>query len=402
MFGLFERKPIETVEEARRRAKRRLPKPIYTSLVAGNERGVTLDQNVSAFDEVGFVPRVGADIARTRDMSASFMGQDISLPVVMSPAAAVAIHPGGEVAVARAAAKHDTAIGQSNFAASAFEDVAAANPKSFFQLYWTGTREQIQQRIERMRRAGAKGLILTLDATMTQPRDWGSPAIPADMGLATMMRYAPMGAANPRWTLDFLRNGGLPDMRVPNLQKPGKQPPTMMEGQMEWASFKMPTWDDVAWLAEVWGGPFMVKGILHPDDARRAVDSGATTIGVSNHGGNNLDSTVSPLRFLPSVVEAVGAQAEITFDSGVRRGSDAVKAIALGANSVLVARSWFFGLAAGGENGVSEVLDAYKVSIDRTLIGLGKNSLNELSREDLTMSPDFFLDNFDPLPMRGQ
>src|SRR5699024_5663465 len=120
MFGLFDHKPIETVADAQRRAKKRLPKAVYTSLIAGNERGITLDTHIIAFDERGFVQRVGADIALSRDMSASFMGQDISIPVVMSPAAAVAVHPDGEVAVACAAARHDTAIGQSNFAASDF------------------------------------------------------------------------------------------------------------------------------------------------------------------------------------------------------------------------------------------------------------------------------------------
>jgi pre-mycofactocin synthase len=393
---VFSHKPIETVADAQRRAKRKLPKAVYTAILAGNENGVTFRGNVEAFKEIGFYPKVGAAIASERDMRTSVLGQDIDLPVVISPAAAQAIHPEGEVPVARAAARAGTAIGHSNFAPSRFEDVAAANPKAFFQLYWSAPRDVLAERIERFRRAGAKGLIITLDATMTQPRDWGSPTIPQNIDLPTLLRYSPMGIFNPGWVMRYLRHGKLPDLTVPNLQKPGQEPPTMVDGMVEWMSVPMPTWRDVAWLGEQWGGPYMVKGILSPDDARRALEAGATAIGVSNHGGNNLDTTPSPLRFLPGVVKAVGGQAEITFDSGIRRGADVVKVLALGAKAALIGRSWFFGLAADGERGVYEVLDAYRISIDRTLIGLGKSSIHELTPDDLIVPEGYFLDRGAP------
>jgi L-lactate dehydrogenase (cytochrome)/glycolate oxidase len=396
---VFRHKPIETVADAQRRAKKKLPKAVYTAILAGNENGATIRGNVEAFKDVGFVPRVGDAIAPERDMRTTVLGQDIDLPVVISPAAAQAIHPEGEVAVARAAARAGTAIGHSNFAPSRFEDVAAANPKAFFQLYWSGTKDVIEERVERMRAAGAKGLILTLDATMTQPRDWGSPVIPQKLDLPTLVRYSPMGIGNPGWVLRYLRHRKLPDLAVPNLQKPGEEAPTMVEGMIEWMDTPMPTWRDVAWLRELWGGPFMVKGVLSADDARRAVDAGATAVGVSNHGGNNLDTTPSPLRFLPAVVEAVGDQAEITFDSGIRRGADVVKVLALGAKAALIGRSWFFGLAADGERGVHEVLEAYRVSIDRTLIGLGKSSIHELSADDLVVPDGYFLKTARDLPL---
>lgn len=389
---MFEHKRIETVADAQRRAKKKLPKAVYTAILAGNENGATFRENVDAFTKIGFVPRVGGQIAPERDMRTSLLGQDIDLPVVISPAAAQAIHPQGEVAVARAAARAGTAIGHSNFAPSRFEDVAAANPKAYFQLYWSGTRDVIEERVERFRQAGAKGLILTLDATMTQPRDWGSPTIPQKLNLPTLIRYSPMGIGNPGWVLRYLRHGTLPDLTVPNLRKAGESaPPTMVDGMVEWMHTPIPTWRDIQWLREIWGGPFMVKGILSADDARRAVDVGATAIGVSNHGGNNLDTTPSPLRFLPAVVEAVGSQAEVTFDSGIRRGADVVKVLALGAKAALIGRSWFFGLAADGERGVAEVLDAYRVSIDRTLIGLGKSSIHELTPDDLVVPEGYFL-----------
>ena len=397
---MFEHKPIETVADAQRRAKKKLPKAVYTAIMAGNENGATFRENIDAFTKIGFAPRVGGEIAPKRDMQTSILGQDISMPVVISPAAAQAIHPEGEVAVARAAARAGTAIGQSNFAPSRFEDVVAANPKAFFQLYWSGTKEVIQERIERFRRAGAKGLILTLDATMTQPRDWGSPTIPQKVNLATLIRYSPMAIGNPAWVLRFLRHGTLPNLTVPNLQKAGESaPPTMIDGMVEWTETPIPTWRDIQWLGGVWKGPFMVKGILSADDARRAVDVGATAIGVSNHGGNNLDTTPSPLRFLPAVVAAVGDQAEVTFDSGIRRGADVVKVLALGAKAALIGRSWFFGLAADGERGVAEVLDAYRLSIDRTLIGLGKSSIHDLTREDLIVPDGYFLQSASDLPL---
>jgi pre-mycofactocin synthase len=316
-----------------------------------------------------------------------------------APAEAQAIHPDGEVAVAKGAARAGTAIGQSSPASSDFKDVAAANPKAFFQLYWSGSRDVIQARVERMRSYGAKGLIITLDATMTQPRDWGSPVIPQTLDLKTMARYAPMGFANPRWLGRYLRRRKLPDLVVPNLQDGRDAAPTMVEGMIEWTKTPIPTWEDVRWLAGIWDGPFMVKGILTSEDARRAVDAGATAIGVSNHGGNNLDTTPSPLRFLPGVVEAVGGQGEVTFDSGVRRGADVVKVLALGAKAALIGRSWFFGLAADGARGVYEVLESYRLSIDRTLIGLGKSSIKDLSPDDLIVPDGYFLKEGSDLPM---
>lgn len=399
MSVLRTHKPIETVADAQRRAKRRLPKPVYTAILAGNEKGWTFANNVSAFAEIGFNPRVGTEVAATRDMTTSLMGQEISMPVVISPAAAQAIHPEGEVPVARASAKAGIAIGQSNFAVSPFEEIAAANPKAFFQLYWSGGRDVIEERVERFRHAAAKGLILTLDATASQPRDWGSPAIPERIDLPAAIKFAPMALSRPRWLASFLRNGGIPDLKVPNLQVSGRAAPTMIEGFVDWMSTPLPTWKDVEWLAGIWGGPFMVKGILHPDDARRAVDAGATAIGVSNHGGNNLDTTPSPLRYLPGVIDAVGDEVEVTFDSGIRRGADVVKVLALGAKAALIGRSWFFGLGADGERGVREVLDAYRLSIDRTLIGLGKSSIHELTPDDVVVPDGYFLKHTEPLAL---
>ena len=284
------------------------------------------------------------------------LGQDIAFPVIISPTGVQAVDPEGEVAVARAAAAAGTAIGLSSFASRSIEDVAAANDKVFFQMYWVGTRERILQRVERARRAGAKALIVTLDWSFATRRDWGSPPIPEKLNLKAMARFAPEMIVRPGYLLDWVKSGKLPDLTCPNLAGPGEDLPTFFGAYGEWMGTPLPTWEDIGWLREEWGGPFAVKGIMHPDDARRAVDVGATAISVSNHGGNNLDGTPASIRALPRIVDAVGDQIEVLQDGGIRRGSDVVKALALGAKAVLIGRAYLWGMAAGGEAGVSNVL----------------------------------------------
>jgi pre-mycofactocin synthase len=379
---------FETVAEAQRRAKKRLPKSVYMALVAGSEQGVTADDNVAAFREIGFRPHI-ADLPRERAQATTVLGQDISFPVIISPTGVQAVSPEGEVAVARAAAGADTAMGLSSFASRAVEDVAAANPKTFFQIYLVGDKDTILQRVERARNAGAKALIVTLDWSFASRRDWDSPMIPEKMDLKAMLRFAPEGITRPKWVIDFLRHGGIPDLTCPNLAKPGEPAPTFFGAYYEWMTTPLPTWEDVAWLREQWDGPFAVKGIQHPDDARRAIDAGATAISVSNHGGNNLDGTPGSIRALPGVVDAVGDQLEILFDGGIRRGSDAVKALALGARAVMIGRAYLWGMAAGGEKGVANVLQILRSGIDEALLGLGRSSIHDLVPEDLIVPPDF-------------
>jgi len=300
-----------------------------------------------------------------------------------------AVSPDGEVGVARAAAAAGTAIGLSSFASKPVEEVAEANPKTFFQMYWVGSRDQILERAERAAKAGAKALIVTLDWSFATRRDWGSPPIPEKLDLKAMLRFAPEGIVRPKWLLEFLRNGGIPDLTSPNLAAPGEEAPTFFGAYGQWMFTPLPTWDDIRWLREEWGGPFAIKGIIHPDDARRAVDVGATAISVSNHGGNNLDGTPAAIRALPEVVAAVGDQIEVLLDGGVRRGSDVVKALALGARAVMIGRAYLWGMAANGEAGVVNVLEIMRKGIDEALLGLGKSSIHELTPDDLIIPPDF-------------
>jgi len=379
---------FETVAEAQRRAKRQLPSSVYGALVAGSERGRTIDDNMEAFGSLGFAPRV-AGHHPARDLSTTVMGIPVSLPVIISPTGVQAVHPDGEVAVARASANRGTIMGLSSFASKPVEDVVAANPNTLFQMYWSGTREAMVQRMDRARAAGAKGLIATLDWSFSNGRDWGSPAIPERLNLATMVRFAPNVLPHPSWLWRYLKRFELPDLTAPNLQPPGGKAPTFFGAYYEWMQTPPPSWDDVAWLAKEWGGPFMLKGVSRVDDARRAVDIGVTAISVSNHGGNNLDTTPATIRMLPAVADAVGGQIEVLLDGGVRRGGDVAKALALGARAVMIGRAYLWGLAANGQAGVENVLDIMRGGLDSAVLGLGRASVGELVPADLVIPPAF-------------
>ncbi|SDU83531.1 pre-mycofactocin synthase MftD [Gordonia westfalica] len=381
---------FETVTEAQRRAKKRLPKSVYASLVAGTQAGMTLDDNVQAFSELGWAPHVvGAQ--PEREMTTSVMGQELSFPVMISPTGVQAVDPDGEVAVARAAAARGTAMGLSSFASHAVEEVTAVNDKVFFQIYWLGSREDILRRAERAKAAGAKGLIVTTDWVFNVGRDWGSPEIPEKVNLKALVRLGPEIAVKPRYALDWVKGGKItiPDLTAPNLTPQGVPGPTFFGAYGEWMGTPPPTWEDLQWLREQWDGPFMVKGITRLDDAKRAVDIGASAISVSNHGGNNLDGTPATIRLLPDIADAVGDDIEVLLDGGIRRGSDVAKALALGARAVMIGRAYLWGLAANGQSGVENVLDLMRMGLDGVLMGLGHKSVHELSADDLFIPEGF-------------
>jgi len=379
---------METVAEAQRRAKKRLPPSVYSALLAGNERGISYRDNLNAFGELGLAPHVAGNYGE-RDLSTSVMGELISMPVIISPTGVQAVHPDGEVAVARAAANRGIAMGLSSFASKPMEDVIAAHSQIFFQLYWMDSRDTMLAMMERARAAGAKGLILTLDWTFSYGRDWGSPLIPETVNLKAMARFAPEAITRPRWLLEFAKDKKIPDLTAPNLAVGGAAAPTFFAAYGRWQQTPPPSWEDIGWFVEQWGGPIMLKGISRVDDAKRAVDSGFSAISISNHGGNNLDSTPAPIRCLPAVADAVGDQIEVLLDGGVRRGSDVVKAVALGARAVMIGRAYLWGLAANGQAGVENVLDVLRMGIDSTLYGLGHRSILELNPADVIIPPGF-------------
>jgi heme/flavin dehydrogenase (mycofactocin system) len=280
-------------------------------------------------------------------------------------------------------------MGLSNFASKPVEEVTATGAPTFFQMYWTGDRDVMVQRMERARAAGAVGLIATLDWSFSMGRDWGSPEIPEKVDLRTMVRLAPQVIGKPRWLAEFARSGGIPDLTAPNLAPPGGSAPTFFGAYYEWMTTPPPTWADVAWMREQWGGPFMLKGVCRVDDARRAVDAGVTAISVSNHGGNNLDGTPAAIRMVNPIATAVGDQVEVVMDGGIRRGSDVVKAVALGARAVMIGRAYLWGLGANGQAGVENVLDVLRGGVDSALRGLGVGRVRDLTPEHLLVPEGF-------------
>ena len=349
---------FETVAEAQRRAKKRLPKSVYMALVAGSEQGITLNDNVDAFGELGFRPHV-ADLPQNREQATTVLGQDISFPVIISPTGVQAVDPEGEVAVARAAAAAGTAIGLSSFASRSVEDVAAANDKVFFQMYWVGTRERILQRVERARKAGAKALIVTLDWSFA-PGATGA-ARPSRRS-STSRRWRgsrPRCCAGPGTCSTGLRSG---EAARPHLPQPGAAPARSCRRSSAptangWAPRCRPgrtsggcarsgaarSWSRGSCIPTTRGGPST------PAPPRsRCPTTAATT------------STAPRPRSArcPAVVDAVGDQIEVLLDGGIRRGSDVVKALALGAKAVMIGRAYLWGMAAGGEAGVANVLQS--------------------------------------------
>jgi isopentenyl diphosphate isomerase/L-lactate dehydrogenase-like FMN-dependent dehydrogenase len=252
--------------------------------------------------------------------------------------------------------------------------------------------------MDRARRAGAVGMIATLDWSFAYGRDWGSPYIPEKINFEAVYRYAPQVLIRPRWLWEFAKTGKIPDLTVPNMvAHPGDPAPTFFGAYGMWNQTPMPSWEDVAWLREQWGGPFMLKGVMRVDDAKRAVDAGVTAISVSNHGGNDLDGAPATIRVLPAIAEAVGDQVEVLLDGGIRRGNDVAKALALGAKAVMIGRAYLWGLAANGQAGVENVLDLLKDGLGSALVGLGHKSIDELNRTDLIIPDGFEL----TLPQEG-
>ena len=385
----MESKWFETVAIAQRRAERRLPRSVYAALIAGSEKGISSKDNLDAFDQLSLAPHI-AGLANERSLATTIMGQTISMPVILSPTGVQAVHPDGEVAVARAAANRGVCLGLSSFASRSLEDVCAVSDQVLFQMYWSGSRDVMLERLSRAQSAGAKGIILTLDWSFSNGRDWGSPWIPEKIDARAVFRLAPEVLTRPTWLWGFVRSGHLPNLSTPNMALPGEKSPTFFGAYCEWMQSTLPKWEDVAWLRSQWDGPFMVKGICRIDDAKRVVDLGATALSVSNHGGNNLDGTPAPIRSLSAIADEVGDQIEVLLDGGVRRGSDVVKALALGARAVMIGRAYLWGLAANGQAGVENVLDVLRSGVDSTLLALGKASVSELNRDDVVAPSGFF------------
>ena len=375
------------IADLRAAARARLPNVVFDYLDGAAESEWTLRDNIAAFDDVVFRPRSATRFSP--DLSAKVLGVDIALPFLLSPIGySRVMHPRGERAAASGAARAGTGYILSTVSGHRLEDVAADNEKCFFQLYLLGGRETSERTIARAKAAGYKGLFVTIDTSAPgmRTKDFRN-GMRALMGRNPLpkIRYVPEIMSHPRWLIDFLLDGGMPVL--PNAVGDNGPIPAV-DVTTTLASTAM-SWDDLHWIRKAWDGPMAVKGVQIADDARRAVDEGCSAIVVSNHGGRQLDGVAGSLRVLPSVVEAVGSQCDVLFDSGIRRGTDIVKALALGARAVLVGRAYAYGMAASGDKGVDRAVDILREDLIRTLKLLGCPSVRALDRSYINLRPGF-------------
>ncbi len=386
---------IQTVDDAREFARQRLPKSIFQYYECGSGSDVTTRANLAAFEQVLFRPHV-ATWHPSRELRTTVLGHEISMPVVISSCGQLAIgHRDGECGVARAAGRAKTLMILSSATSTPIEQVmAAASGPVFFQLYFFGGRDASEPVIERAQRAGAKALVLTVDSPVPSRGPRNRPyreraRLPQGIGLMEALRFAPQALMRPAWFIDYLRDGLRRGSLAPEvamcLDAQGR-PMTRFDGGIKKMHQQTPRWEDIAWVRERWKGPLVIKGVLRADDARRAVDEGADAVIVSNHGANHLDGSMPSLRALPDVVAAVGHKTEVLLDSGVRRGIDVIRAMALGARAVLLGRAYVWPHLAAGEAGVDHILALFRQQVDDGLAYLGVKSIHDLDRSYLDIT----------------
>jgi L-lactate dehydrogenase (cytochrome) len=371
---------VVNVADLRELARRRLPRVVFDYIDGGADAEVTLRENCRVYEDVAFRPR-SAVMTPACDLRTSVLGTGIALPLLLAPVGSCRLfHPGGEAAAARAAGNAGTIYTLSTLSGTRLEEVkSASSGPCWYQVYLCGGRDVALAAIARARAAGFSALVVTIDTAVSglRERDFRN-------GIKELLSKDPLEVlpfvgqvlTRPRWLAGFLADGGL--MSFPNVMLPeGPMPYADVSAALEQSGIQ---WDDLRWMREAWDGPIVVKGVQIADDARRAVDAGASAIVVSNHGGRQLDGVSPTLRILPEVVEAVGEQVEVLLDGGIRRGSDIAKALCLGARAVLAGRAYAYGLAAGGEAGVARAIRILREDLVRTLKLLGCASVAELDR----------------------
>jgi L-lactate dehydrogenase (cytochrome) len=372
---------VVSIEDFRPIARQRIPKPVFDYLDGGAEGEVTLRENCKVFNDVTFRPRHAVALSEC-GLCTTVLGFTFSLPFMLAPVGySRMMHPGGEVAAARAAGRAGTGYILSTISGHKLEDVRAASKGPvFYQLYLMGGRGAAEAVIERARVAGFNALVVTIDTPVSgiRERDHRNGLKELISGsVFEKIPYISQMLARPGWLIDYLRDGGLPGL--PNVVIPGKGQMPLVDINAALAESAV-TWADLRWIREAWKRPLIIKGVLTAEDARRSVDEGAAAISVSNHGGRQLDGVPASLRALPEVVEAVKGRIEVLMDGGVRRGTDIVKAICMGARAVLCGRAYAYGLAAAGEAGVDRAIEILRTDLERTLRLLGCPSVAALDR----------------------
>lgn len=357
-----------------------MPRVVFDYIDGGAERERTLAANCRAYDEVLFRPR-SAVATPSCDLSTTVLGTSLAWPVILAPVGSSRLfYPRGEEVAARVAGEFGTLYTLSTLSGCRLEDVkAATRGPAWYQLYLAGGRDVALATIARAKAAGYSALVVTIDTPVSglRERDFrnGIKALLSGNPLK-MLPYVGQFLSRPSWLAGYLGDGGL--MKFANVILP--------DGPMAYADVgamleqSMVSWDDFPWIREAWGGPIVVKGAHTADDARRAVDVGASAVVVSNHGARQLDGVAPTLQVLPEVVAAVGGQIEVLLDGGIRAGSDVVKALCLGARAVLIGRAYAYGLGAAGGPGVARALEILQADITRTLKLLGCRSVAELDR----------------------
>lgn len=369
------------VEDFRLRARRRLPRVVFDYIDGASEDELTLRANRQACGAITFRPRQAVRYPEYV-MSTRVLGIDISLPVLLAPVGYSRLfHPDGEKGAAAAAGDAGTIYILSTISGHSLEDVKdATSGHTWFQLYLLGGRAAAEATVERAKKAGFSALVVTVDTVVggMRERDLHN-GMKQLMGSDFLAKFPflPQLLARPEWLARFLLDGGVPGL--PNVVIPGKGPMPMTDVAAALTEASV-TWLDLSWIQQIWKGPIVVKGVLTADDARRCVDLGVSAVIVSNHGGRQLDGVAASLRALPEVVAAVGGEIEVLVDGGIRRGSDVVKALCLGARAVLIGRAYAYGLAAAGTDGVAGVLEVLRSDISRTLKLLGCETVSRLDR----------------------
>jgi isopentenyl diphosphate isomerase/L-lactate dehydrogenase-like FMN-dependent dehydrogenase len=367
------------ISDLRLAAKRRLPRAVFDYIDGGAEAELTLAENCRAFERLTLRPRCAVSTA-TCELGTTVLGTPQALPFILAPLGSSRLfYPRAEEVAAHAAGEAGTAYTLSTFSGCLLEDVRRASKASvWYQLYLAGGRDVASASIDRARKAGYSALVVTIDTAVAGMRERD-----VRNGIAALITRNPLKIApyvsqfllRPRWLASFFRDGGL--MAFPNVVLPGG--PMLYADVGRALEESMATWRDLRWIRDVWGGPIVIKGIHTDEDARRAVGEGADALVVSNHGGRQLDGVRASVDVLPEVVEAVNGRIEVLMDGGIRRGSDIVKALCLGARAVLIGRAYAYGLGAAGGAGVTRAIDILRADVVRTLKLLGCPSVADLN-----------------------
>ena len=377
---------VVNIEDMRRLARRRLPDAVFDYLDGGAEGESTLRENCRAFEALTFRPR-NAIAVPDCDLRTTVLGDQLAFPALLAPVGySRMMHPQGEVAAARGAGAAGTAYILSTISGHKLEDVrAATSGPLWYQLYLIGGREASEAALERARLAGFSALAVTIDTGTAGMRERDVRNGTAQLmsgNLFGMIPFLSQFFSRPGWVASFLLDGGV--HKLPNVIIPGSGPMALIDVAAALAT-SVVTWKDFEWLRKAWPGPIVVKGVLTGEDARRSIDAGAAGLIVSNHGGRQLDSVSATLRALPEIVKAVNGQIEVLMDGGIRRGSDLVKAICMGARAVLVGRAYAYGLGAAGEAGVHRSIEILRADLLRTMKLLGCTSIADLNRSYLNI-----------------